>query len=121
MNAVKMHWEMEVSCQLHAQVTYLRVQSPLCTLNRKICGPRRQSRQFRVEKNLLFLLEMDGSYFNHSARSKVTRLTTLSKTPHANKFNYTEWKPFNPPHNSVQKRSPKFLVCMEFTLTENVG
>jgi hypothetical protein len=28
-------------------------------------------------------------------------LTALSKTPHANKYNYTEWKSFNPPHNSI--------------------
>jgi hypothetical protein len=48
-------------------------------------------------------------------------LTTLSKTPHAKKFNYTEWKPFNAPHNSIQNRAPKFLLCMALTQTENVG
>jgi hypothetical protein len=58
---------------------------------------------------------------SHPTHSKVIMLTTLSKNPHANKCNYTEGKTFNHPHNSIQNRAPKFLLCIELTLIENVG
>jgi hypothetical protein len=39
MNATKMYREMEPSCQLHAQATYLRGKSPLWSLNRRYVAP----------------------------------------------------------------------------------
>jgi hypothetical protein len=47
----------------------------------------------------------------HPAFSIVTMLTTLSKTPHANKHNYTEWKPFNPSHNSISGLFENYTWC----------
>jgi hypothetical protein len=67
--------------QLCALVSYPRGKSPWYTLNRRVCGPRRGSGHFGVEKNLLLLLDIAQLFLSHPASSIVATLTTLFTLP----------------------------------------